>query len=106
MAELHSKLGLSLVELQQAREKQRAKYLAAAEAEQIEAMRVICVSMTPPELHDVAPDAPLRLSVAAALAFPDGSMSAAALRREHIRADSRSSASPAGITPPCARSRR
>jgi protein-disulfide isomerase-like protein with CxxC motif len=33
-------------------------------------------------LSDVADDAPLRLDVAAALAFPDGSMTAAGLRRE------------------------
>jgi len=31
------------------------------------------------------PDAPLRLSVAAKIAFPDGSMKAAGLRREHAR---------------------
>jgi hypothetical protein len=30
---------------------------------------------------DVGPDTPLRLSVAAALAFPDGSMTASGLRR-------------------------
>jgi hypothetical protein len=32
--------------------------------------------------EDVAPDIPLRLGIAAALAFPDGSMTAARLRRD------------------------
>src|ERR1700710_1723523 len=36
-------------------------------------------------LGNVAPDAPLRLSVAAKLAFPDGSMTASGLRREAAR---------------------
>jgi hypothetical protein len=35
-----------------------------------------------PELDKVKPDTPLRLDVAAALAYPDGSMSASGLRRE------------------------
>jgi hypothetical protein len=35
-----------------------------------------------PTLADIGPDTPLRLDVAAALAFPDGSMGAAGLRRE------------------------
>ena len=35
-----------------------------------------------PRLEDVTPDTPLRLTVAAALAFPDGSMSASGLQRE------------------------
>jgi hypothetical protein len=35
---------------------------------------------------DVKPDTPLRLHVAAALAFPDGSMTASGLRREAARA--------------------
>jgi len=38
-----------------------------------------------PSRNDVAPDTPLRLSVAAALAFPDGSMTASGLRREGVR---------------------
>ena len=38
-----------------------------------------------PPLTDVAADRPLRLSVAAALAFPDGSMTASGLRRECAR---------------------
>lgn len=33
----------------------------------------------------VAPDAPLKLDIAAAIAFPDGSMSASGLRNEHAR---------------------
>jgi hypothetical protein len=32
--------------------------------------------------HQVTPDTPLRLGVAAALAFPDGTMTASGLRRE------------------------
>lgn len=36
-------------------------------------------------LENVAPDAPLRLSTAARLAFPDGSMTASGLRREGKR---------------------
>src|SRR5580698_2589610 len=36
-------------------------------------------------LGNVAPDAPLRLSVAAKLAFPDGSMTVSGLRREAAR---------------------
>lgn len=35
--------------------------------------------------QDVGPDTPLRLSVAASIAYPDGSMSAAGLRREANR---------------------
>ena len=38
-----------------------------------------------PRTNDVSPDTPLRLSVAAALAFPDGSMTASGLRRECAR---------------------
>src|ERR1700730_10766378 len=34
---------------------------------------------------NVAPDAPLRLSIAAKLAFPDGSMTESGLRREATR---------------------
>src|ERR1700730_476228 len=40
-------------------------------------------SMPPPE--KITPDAPLRLEIAATLAFPDGSMTAAGLRREGAR---------------------
>jgi hypothetical protein len=36
-------------------------------------------------LHNTAPDAPLRLSIAAKLAFPDGSMTASGVRREAAR---------------------
>jgi len=39
----------------------------------------------PLDLAHVGPDTPLRLSIAAALAFPDGSMSASGLRREAAR---------------------
>jgi hypothetical protein len=38
-----------------------------------------------PLLEQVKPNTPLRLSVAAALAFPDGSMTASGLRREGAR---------------------
>src|SRR5882724_2054642 len=38
-----------------------------------------------PFREDIAPETPLRLSVAAAIAFPDGSMTAAGLRREAKR---------------------
>ena len=41
-----------------------------------------------PPRGEVKPDTPLRLSVAAALAFPDGSMTASGLRREGARASS------------------
>jgi hypothetical protein len=41
--------------------------------------------MTALRCEDVAPDAPLRLDTAAALAFPDGSMTASGLRREAAR---------------------
>src|SRR6202048_3583106 len=40
-------------------------------------------SMPPPE--KITPDTPLRLEIAATLAFPDGSMTAAGLRREAAR---------------------
>ena len=39
------------------------------------------VAVIPPP-DQVSPDTPLRLGIAAALAFPDGSMTAAGLRRE------------------------
>ena len=38
-----------------------------------------------PEMDKVKPDTPLRLDVAAALAYPDGSMTASGLRREAAR---------------------
>jgi hypothetical protein len=38
-----------------------------------------------PPREQVEPNTPLRLAVAAALAFPDGSMSASGLRREAVR---------------------
>lgn len=38
-----------------------------------------------PGLNEINPNTPLRLGVAAALAFPDGSMSASGLRREAAR---------------------
>jgi hypothetical protein len=38
-----------------------------------------------PEVRDIDPRTPLRLAVAAKLAFPDGSMTASGLRREHLR---------------------
>src|SRR5450755_1833506 len=38
-----------------------------------------------PPIEAIGPDTPLRLSVAAALAFPDGSMTASGLRRESVR---------------------
>jgi hypothetical protein len=38
-----------------------------------------------PRLEEVGPDDPLRLNVAAALAYPDGSMTASGLRREAAR---------------------
>lgn len=38
-----------------------------------------------PARDEVRPDAPLRLAIAAALAFPDGSMTASGLRRENAR---------------------
>jgi len=41
--------------------------------------------MKVPPRAEISPDTPLRLSVAAALAFPDGSMSASGLRRERDR---------------------
>jgi hypothetical protein len=38
-----------------------------------------------PQREDLEPGAPLRLSIAAAIAFPDGTMTAAGLRREARR---------------------
>ena len=38
-----------------------------------------------PRREDIGHDQPLRLAVAAALAFPDGSMTASGLRRESTR---------------------
>ena len=40
---------------------------------------------TVPPREAIDPDTPLRLSVAAALAFPDGTMTASGLRREGAR---------------------
>jgi hypothetical protein len=42
------------------------------------------IASTPPP-DKVTPDTPLRLSIAAAIAFPDGSMTGAGLRREADR---------------------
>jgi hypothetical protein len=42
-------------------------------------------SGTLPPLHQIAEDTPLRLNVAAALAYPDGSMTASGLRGEAMR---------------------
>ena len=39
----------------------------------------------PPSRDEIDLNTPLRLSVAAALAFPDGSLTASGLRREHAR---------------------
>jgi hypothetical protein len=44
-----------------------------------------CAVASIPAPEQVTPDTPLRLGVAAALAFPDGSMTAAGLRREAAR---------------------
>jgi hypothetical protein len=41
--------------------------------------------VTIPEFQQVGSETPLRLGVAAALAYPDGSMSASGLRREAAR---------------------
>jgi hypothetical protein len=38
-----------------------------------------------PPRNQIGPDTPLRLAVAAALAYPDGSMTASGLRRERDR---------------------
>jgi hypothetical protein len=38
-----------------------------------------------PQREDIEPDAPLRLSIAAAIAFPDGTMTVTGLRREASR---------------------
>ena len=38
-----------------------------------------------PPLNEIADDTPLRLNVAAALAYPDGSMMVSGLRREAAR---------------------
>jgi hypothetical protein len=44
-----------------------------------------CAVASIPAPEQVTPDTPLRLGVAAAIAFPDGSMTAAGLRREAAR---------------------
>jgi hypothetical protein len=41
-----------------------------------------CAVASTPAPGQVTPDTPLRLAVGAAIAFPDGSMTAAGLRRE------------------------
>lgn len=43
------------------------------------------MSKSLPERGNISKDAPLRLSIAASLAFPDGSMTASGLRRENAR---------------------
>ena len=48
-------------------------------------MVVVIVQTTLPSWDEVKPDTPLRLGVAAALAFPDGTMTASGLRREAAR---------------------
>src|ERR1035441_4308821 len=48
-------------------------------------MVVVIVQTTLPSWDEVKPDTPLRLSVAAAVAFPDGTMTASGLRREAAR---------------------
>src|SRR5690348_15343829 len=40
---------------------------------------------SPLHLEGVSDDAPLRLAIAAAMAFPDGSMTVSGLRKEHYR---------------------
>src|SRR6476620_541022 len=44
-----------------------------------------CAVASIPSPEQVTPDTPLRLEIAATMAFPDGSMSAAGLRREAAR---------------------
>jgi hypothetical protein len=44
-----------------------------------------CAVASIPAPEQVTPDTPLRLEIAATIAFPDGSMSAAGLRREAAR---------------------
>jgi hypothetical protein len=53
-----------------------------------------------PSRESITTDTPLRLSVAAALAYPDGSMTASGLRREAKRADLPSSGRREKITRP------
>src|ERR1035441_7682302 len=48
-------------------------------------MVVVIVQTTLPSWDEVKPDTPLRLSVAAAVAFPDGTMTASGLRKEAAR---------------------
>ena len=38
-----------------------------------------------PDLSTIGPDTPLRLKIAAAIAFPDGGMTASGLRKEHSK---------------------
>src|ERR1700738_865536 len=44
-----------------------------------------CAVASIPSPEQVTPDTPLRLGIAAALAYPDGSMTASGLRREAAR---------------------
>jgi hypothetical protein len=55
--------------------------------------------MPPPD--QVSPDTPLRLGIAAALAFPDGSMTAAGLLREEPMRACGPSAAPPCVTGGC-----
>src|SRR6478736_1622252 len=48
-------------------------------------VEMCCAVAAIPPADQVSPDTPLRLGVAAAIAFPDGSMTAAGLRREAAR---------------------
>ena len=55
---------------------------AASVVESVDGQGMRC---TIPSRDQVEPETPLRLSMAAALAFPDGSMTASGLRREAAR---------------------
>ena len=46
-----------------------------------------CAVASIPSPEQVTPDTPLRLEIAATIAFPDGSMTAAGLRREVLKLD-------------------
>jgi hypothetical protein len=46
-----------------------------------------CAVAARPSPDQVTPDTPLRLGIAAAIAFPDGSMTAAGLRCEVLKLD-------------------
>src|SRR5690242_19871347 len=47
--------------------------------------QMCCAVASVPSPEQVTPDAPLRLEIAAKIAFPDGSMTASGLRREADR---------------------